>query len=358
MSGAARLPTETISRRRVLHCAAAAVLLVLAPFGCEPAATPPASVGFTGETMGTTYSVRLAAMPEGKVLETIREKVDQRLADVNRLMSNWDPESEISRFNASDSTDWFPVSVETVTVVAAAQETSRATEGAFDVTVGPLIDLWGFGPAGRRTEAPAAAEIEALKEYVGYEKLDVQLDPPALRKQHPKLTINLSAIAKGYGVDVVGETLESEGLTNYLVEIGGEVRTRGKKSDGTKWKIGVERPESGVRTLEEVVELEDDTLASSGDYRNFYEQEGSRFSHTLDPATLRPIDHSMAAVTVFSENTMLADARATAIMVLGPDRGYDYVKSLDLPAMLIVHEGDGFKVIASPAWVGRFGEPK
>lgn len=306
--------------------------------------------------MGTTYSIRLAKLPEGTDVSAIHQGVEERLAEINAEMSNWDENSEISKFNRSDSTDWFPVSADVAFVIEAALETSDETGGAFDVTVGPLIELWGFGTGGRHSDPPSDDEIASVRESVGWRNLDVRTAPPALKKRHPKLTINLSAIAKGYGIDAVGELLESRGVRNYLVEIGGEVRVRGTKDGGGRWRVGIARPDSDTFEYDNSVALDDVSLATSGDYRNFFEKDGRRFSHTIDPATGRPVEHSLASASVVAESTMQADALATAIMVMGPEKGYNYAADAGLPVLLISHTNDGFTERRTAAWIERFGD--
>ncbi|WP_171189729.1 FAD:protein FMN transferase, partial [Alienimonas chondri] len=210
-------------------------LLVLVAAGCGPLADAPpepAVVRWQGQTMGTTYSVAIAELPEGISADWLKARIDAELQAVNRQMSTWDPESELSRFNASQSTDWFDVSPETAAVTALALEIAADSGGAFDPTVGPLVDLWGFGDGARPIEAPSDQVLAETRAHVGYEKLHVRDDPPALRKDIAGLRVNLSAIAKGHGVDRVADALEAAELTNYLVEIGGEVRAAGVKANG------------------------------------------------------------------------------------------------------------------------------
>jgi thiamine biosynthesis lipoprotein len=188
---------------------------------------------------------------------------------------------------------------------------------------------------------------------VGYEKLEVRLDPPALRKRDPQTSVDLSAIAKGYGVDVVAELLDERGVKAYMVEIGGEVRTKGPKPDGDAWHIGIERPVAKQRAVETVVDLGSDAMATSGDYRNYFEAGGKRYSHTIDPRTGRPIEHTLVSASVFSSTCMTADAYATTAMVLGPGEGYDRLVEHEAPALLIVKVGDRFVEKPTPAFEER-----
>lgn len=339
------------------------------PRGCHPSASLLIATGLllagckqqvdlvgttlAGETMGTTYIIRLVEIPEGETGTKLKRAVDDALEGVNDQMSTYRPDSELSRFNASDSTDWFPVSTETATVVAEAQRVSHESNGAFDATVMPLVNLWSFGPEGRSNAVPSDEELAERRSHVGYEKLEVRLDPPALRKTDPRMSVDLSAIAKGYGVDVVAELLDKRGVSAYMVEIGGEVRTKGPKPDGDLWHIGIERPVANQRSVETIVDLEDDAMATSGDYRNYFEAGGKRYSHTIDPRTGRPIEHTLVSASVFAPTCMTADAYATTVMVLGPGEGYDWLVEREVPALLIVKVGDRFVEKPTPAFAAR-----
>lgn len=315
----------------------------------------PIAATLTGRTMGTTYRVHLARLPEKASADQLHRRIDAALETVNDQMSTYRPGSEISLFNASDSTSWFPVSPATARVVAEAQRVSAASNGAFDVTVLPLVNLWSFGPAPRPDQIPSDAEIASRKALVGYEKLDVRLDPPALRKAIPGLKVDLAAIAKGYGVDVVAELIESAGIPGYMVEIGGEVRTKGHKANGSPWRIAIERPLARRRAIARVLDLETTALASSGDYRNFFVVGGIRYSHTINPRTGRPVTHKLAAVSILADSCMTADALATTVMVLGPDAGYNWLVERDRAALLFSKTENGFKSRATPAFQDRFG---
>lgn len=305
----------------------------------------------TGRTMGTTYSIKWTdSAPQPAEIQT---RVDDRLADINRMMSTYDPESELSRFNQSRSEDWFPVSRETALVVEAALEVSRLSEGAFDPTVGRLVRMWSFGQGARSLQEPPAAEIEEALTAVGFQNLTVQTDPPALRKLHPEVEVDLSGIAKGYGVDAVVETLQDLGIANAMVEIGGEVRTLGTKA-GSPWTLGIERPETLQRSLYAKVELVSESLATSGDYRNFFEANGQRYSHTIDPRTGRPVSHQLASVSIIAADCMTADAWATAMMAMGTERSLALANELGLKALLLERTGETFRELASQEMAGRY----
>jgi len=307
----------------------------------------------TGDTMGTVYRVKVSGPPDGLTSERLQQEVDTRLKYINDRMSTYLPESEISRFNRSQNDDWFDVSPETAAVLGDALEFSEKTDGAFDVTVGPLVNLWNFGPNGRRDVVPADDEIETTKASVGFRHIEVRTSPPALRKKHPDVYVDLSAIAKGFAVDEVTRVLDDLGITRYMVEIGGEVRTRGRKQDGTCWKIAIEKPVSTSRAFQHIVELEDRALATSGDYRNFFEKDGRRYSHTIDPRTGRPVEHNLASVSVISDTCTFADARATALTVMGPDEAFRYATDNGMDVMLIIRGPDGFEVKTTKSFGGK-----
>lgn len=299
-----------------------------------------------GLTMGTTYTIRVIdrnlADTGRSDRQRLQNSVSETLAEVNRQMSVFRPDSEISTFNRLRDGGWFPVSADTATVVKHALEISRLSGGAFDVTVAPLIDLWGFGPGGPLREPPDEAAISAARARCGWEKLRVRLQPPALRKISTAITCNLSAIAKGFGVDRIGSLLSSYGYLNYLIEIGGEVSCRGLNKHGQPWNIGIENPGSTFPHLQTTVRLQDAAMATSGDYHNYFEKNGIRYSHTIDPLSGRPITHALASVTVVAATCMHADAMATAINVLGPEKGFELAERENIAVFLIIHEGYAF----------------
>lgn len=305
--------------------------------------------------MGTAYTVKVPPQSDQGRKE-IKTRIDAALERLNQQMSTYIADSEISLFNQSKATDWMAVSNSTAEVVATAQKVSEISEGAFDITVGPLVNLWGFGPDQRPTRAPDDATIAAIRARIGHTLLDVRSEPPALRKTNPELYVDLSGIAKGYGVDIVAGVLEKLGISDYLVEIGGELRASGRKPSGEPWRIGIERPQAGARSVQRVIELRDTALATSGDYRNFFEQDGKRYSHTIDPATGRPIEHNLASVTVVDDSTMFADAMATAMMVLGSEAGYRLAEQEELAVLFLIKAEAGFEEKASSRFQALFGE--
>ncbi|HGN1706859.1 TPA: FAD:protein FMN transferase [Providencia rettgeri] len=304
----------------------------------------PEQQNLQGQTMGTYYSVKYVADTSDVKPEAIQAEIDKRLEEVNDQMSTYRPDSELSRFNQSREVNTpFPVSAATAKVVKKAIEINEMTNGSLDVTVGPLVNLWGFGPEGRVTKAPSDEELAKRRAWVGIEKLAVQGNN--LIKTIPELYVDLSSIAKGYGVDVVAEYLESAGINNYMVDIGGEVRTKGNNGKGSPWRIAIEKPVTdGVsQTAQEVIEPGDHSIATSGDYRNYFEQDGVRFSHTIDPKTGRPITHNLVSITVLAENCMSADGLSTGLNVLGPEEGFALAEKMDIPVFMIVKTDKGFE---------------
>lgn len=319
------------------------VLLVSGLTACSSADKPVTRL--QGETMGTTWHVTVVDAGQQHQYQQTRLQTDieRILQEVNAAMSTWLPDSELSRFNQAPTTDWFPVSADVVTVVASAAEVSEMSDGVFDVTVGPLISLWGFGKAEKATAMPDAVALETARARVGYQKLAVRTEPAALRKARSDMYVNLSAIAKGFGVDKLGEYLEAQGIQHYMAEIGGEVRTRGKSQRGDAWRIAIEKPVALGRAIQQGVQLQDAGLATSGDYRNFFTHDGQRYSHTIDPNTGYPVKHSLASVSVLADTTMLADAYATMLMAMGEVRGKTFADQQGIAAYFIWRTDDGFE---------------
>jgi thiamine biosynthesis lipoprotein len=298
---------------------------------------------FRGETMGTTYVVKVVAssMPR-RTRDSLATAIQSRLERVNALMSTWRPDSELSRFNRHASTEPFRASPETVRVFAAARDVSARSRGAFDVTVRPLVQAWGFGDGARVPGGPSPEELALLRARVGWRGVQVDEDDQRLVKHRPDIECDLSAIAKGFGADSVSDGVASLGFRDHLVEVGGELRARGRREDGAAWTVAIERPDtSNARAVFETVPLLEGGMATSGDYRNYYEQDGVRTSHTIDPRDGRPISHALASVTVIDSDAMRADAWATALDVLGPEEGFALAEEQGLAAYFIVREKDG-----------------
>jgi FAD:protein FMN transferase len=302
----------------------------------------------SGTTMGSIpWNVTVSQPPASQSDESITLLAQQRLDLVNKLMSTYQPDSDVSRFNKYEQADWFPVDAETARVVQRALVVCEKSNGAFDITVGPLVNLWNFGPdKQKQIEPPPAERIESVKKTVGYKNLAVQLDPPALRKSNPEIQIDLSAIAKGFAVDLIADELNKAGMVNYMVEVGGEVRTNGHREvDGVprKWRIGITQPDAGLTDVARLALLDDASLASSGDYRNFFFYNQKRFSHIIDPRTGWPADANVASASVVANDCMTADALATTLMVIGFEDGKSLCEEFGAECYLIVRDDSGFK---------------
>lgn len=295
---------------------------------------------FSGVAMGTTYSVALVAPTLPVEKQALRQALEALLEQTDREMSTYREDSELMQLNQAAGGGWRPVSQPLLRVLQAAQETSRLSAGAFDITIGPLVNLWGFGPAEKRAAAPTEREIDAALERVGYQKLQLDAQAGAVKKA-PGLFIDLSAIAKGYGVDRIARYLQGLGLDDYLVEIGGEIRARGVNGDKVPWRVGIEKPLPGRRAVHRLIELRDTAMATSGDYRNFFEQDGVRYSHAIDPRTGRPTTGRLLSVTVLHPTAMGADAWATALLIAGPEQGFALAEKHGLAAYFLIDATGG-----------------
>ncbi|WP_404408378.1 FAD:protein FMN transferase [Pseudidiomarina marina] len=321
-------------------------LLGLAFFvSCTPA---PQQISVSGETMGTTYHIRYVTANPNHSPERVKERVDAVLEQVNSQMSTYDPNSELSLFNQRQTTDPVVISRSLETVVRRALEIGAETNGLLDVTVGPLVNLWGFGPLGRPERVPSEEQLQAIRKQIGYQYLTVENHQ--LTKAIPDLYVDLSTIAKGYGVDRVAVLLEQMEIKNYLVEIGGEMRMRGTKPGEQPWRIAVEQPVSLDRAVQRIIEPGNNAVATSGDYRNYFEEDGVRYSHIIDPRTGYPIQHNLVSVTVISETCMDADAYATALTVMGAEQALAFANQKALAVLLVTRENDQFKEYTSTAF--------
>ncbi|WP_440222165.1 FAD:protein FMN transferase [Dokdonella sp. MW10] len=324
-------------------------LLAFAVLACAGCGSPRLQV-LEGETMGTTWSVKLAARDDAD--STLRAGIQAELDEVVAQMSTWEADADLTRFNRSPAGTWFAFPAEAKQVLDAAFALARDSGGAYDPTVGPLVSLWGFGPDGERHEAPSVEQIAAARARVGWQRVAFGDDGRVL--QPGDTMIDLSSIAKGFGVDEVARHLDRAGVADYLVEVGGELRAKGRRPDGTDWHVAVQRPVENDRTdgvdAQHVLALRDLSLATSGDYRHFFEQRGRRYSHTIDPRTAEPVAHALASVTVVHADCMQADALATALTVLGPDEGWDYAQRHGLAVLFITRHGEGFEERMTPAF--------
>ena len=315
-----------------------ALMLAILP-GCSASKEPEINA-ITGLSMGTSYTVKWVSQ-DNSDHDNVANGVAAELSRVESSMSTYMDASDLSGFNGAAANEWHKVPAEMASLVAQSLDLSEQTNGAFDITVGPLVNLWGFGPDPLPKNIPSQDALDKLRSVVGYQFLQVQQQPPAMLKLADS-AIDLSAIAKGYGVDAVARWLELHELNDYLVEVGGELRAHGKKPDGSLWRIAIETPSVDARQIYQVVKVNNMAVATSGNYRNYYEQDGVRYSHTLDPSTLRPVTHNLASVTVVDASAARADALATALMVMGDEQGVAWATRHQVPAYFIMKQDQGF----------------
>ncbi len=311
---------------------------------------------FSGGTMGTTYAVRTTELPDNLLPQQLADRIQAELDAVDSAMSTYQGESELSRFNQLPAGGAMEVSADTFLVLEKSLDIWRRSQGAFDVTVGPLVNLWGFGPEGRPERVPDRQAQRAAWKRVGSDAL--QLYPDIRRVEKRKdLSVDLSSIAKGYGVDKVAETLESLGIRRYMVEVGGEIRVGDRKSARKPWRVVVEKPVPQLRDVQLAIEVANVAVASSGDYRHYFEQDGVRYSHTIDPRTGKPIQHKLVSATVIAPSCADADAWATALMVLGPEQGLAVAEAQNLAVYLLVKTDTGIEAKHSRAFAMYLPHP-
>ena len=341
-----------------------ALILALALSSCareeqepSPPEQPPV-VNLRGQIFGTSWLVSYR-QPEAVEVSSrsLQSAIEIELARIDGVMSTWKVDSELSLLNASASGVWYGLSEELIGLLSLAREINIETAGAFDITIGPLVNLWGFGPDGKPESIPPQMFIDAARERVGIDKLEIDADNARAMKK-ADIYLDLSAIAKGYAVDAVSDLLLARQITNHLVEIGGEIRVAGSKQVDEPWQIGIESPVSSARDLQKVLPLKDMGMATSGDYRNYFSEDGKRYSHIIDPATGAPIEHNLASVTVLHPSAAQADALATALLVLGAERGLEFAESNKLAAFMLVQEGDEFAELYSSEFQRYLSNPR
>ena len=332
--------SEKFQQERIIQQLLLSLLFVCTLSACSG----PTEELIVGSTMGTTFSIKFVASDVDR--EQLEREINQELVLVNQWMSTYDPESELSIFNKTPVHESFPVSRPLIEVLKLAKLIHQQSDGAFDVTVGPLVNLWGFGPDPAKNSVPKDSLIEAALDQTGFQYLEVG-DNELTRLQD--IYVDLSAIAKGYGVDRVSDLLEQNGIGDYLVEIGGELRARGLKPNGEHWRIAIEKPDSLRRSVYTTLPLRQMSMATSGDYRNYFEVDGKRYSHTIDPRNGRPVTHQIASVTVLTAEAALADGYATAINVLGPEAGMLLAEQQNLAVLFIMKSEEGFIELTSTA---------
>lgn len=318
------------------------------------APVPPQLVVVQGKIMGTTYTAKVVTRSREQRSEQAKQElaklVHEALSAVDHAMSTYKPKSELSRFNDGPGETDVTLSPGMVEVLRVAFDVHQRSGGAFDVTVGPLVERWGFGARGKPKALPSEAEIAQLRAALGMKHLGFEPEAATLRKDRAELRVDLSAVAKGYGVDQAAQAIAAAGYADYLVEVGGEVLVAGRTEAGRPWRLAVERPSPDERAVHEVIELEGGALATSGDYRNFTIVDGERYSHTIDPTTGRPVEHRLASVSVVARTCAEADALATALNVLGPERGLELARQEGLAALFLVGDPEDLTTQATEAW--------
>ncbi|WP_404376350.1 FAD:protein FMN transferase [Vreelandella aquamarina] len=326
--------------------------------GCSENDRPLESpVRFEGGIFGTYYQITLVdPLTQGEA-NALEEGILAELEDVDQAMSTYRDDSELVAFNQAPLNEWQPLSNELLEMLAVSRSVAEASDGAFDITIGDVVNLWSFGPEARPEEVPSDAELSERMATIGFDAVEVDTQRMQARRLRD-VFVDLSGVAKGHGTDRVAAYLDQQGIDNYLVNIGGGLIARGYRDieAQTPWRIGIEVPQSGAPKAQHVVALEGMSVATSGDYRNYFEVDGERFSHLLDPRTGRPIKHQLASVSVFHPSNAWADAWATALTVVGSEKGMQLAVENNLNILMLVKDGERWRSLASPAFVNYFGE--
>ena len=337
-----------VSRRTIVLPVLALVLVILMVSFWRYQQTHHQGIRLEGMVGTASWHVSLQTLPDNITEEALQVGIEKVIATANQRIGSWDPNSEISRFNQSQTTDWFSVSPELAKLVATTLSLSQQSHGVYDVTIGPLIKLWGFNSlSNAQDKVHTQADIDTARAKVGYQKLQVRQDPPALRKTQPDIVVELASVADGFAVDQAGQYLESLGIQDYMAEVAGEIRTRGLSPRGDAWRIAIEKPIDLGRAVQQGINLQNAGLATSGDYRNFFTEKGRRYSHTIDPANGYPVQHNLASVSVLADNTTLADGYATLLMALGETAGRNFADKYGLSAYFIWRTDTGFETYAT-----------
>jgi len=303
------------------HSSAVGLVLVLL-VGCSRSATK-----LEGTTMNTSWRVTIDESVSNS--SALRDEIQTKLDHIEQVFSNWRSDSAVCVWNASRTTDFQSVPREVAEVVSFALQAARDTNGALDVTLAPLIDLWGFGPT-KRDHLPTDAAITAAMNHCGWQKLEVKLDPPMLRKTDPLIEINLSTLVEGYASDVIADWLQAHGYSRVLVDVGGAINARGKT-----WLIAVQTPNATTGEHFTTVPMRDEAVTTAGTYRKRFEHEDKQLSHILDPRTGCPVEHSLVSVTVFAKRAVIADGFDTGLLVLGPQTGRETAQKLGVRAVFV-----------------------
>ncbi|NRA19944.1 MAG: FAD:protein FMN transferase [Oceanospirillaceae bacterium] len=342
---------ESAAFKRSSQRLAVNLLAVFVLFGASGTVlAEPQLLSIEGRTMGTSYHIKWVSDESTDNSQQLKIAADKLLIEINQAMSTYIADSELSKFNQLASGSKVQVSAALYQVLTLAQQISRDSKGAYDITVGPLINLWGFGPDKRVTKAPSEAQIAAIRPRVGYQHLVLLADNYI--QKNAQLYVDLSSIAKGFAVDQLAKLMDSYAYSAYLVEIGGELITKGLKPGEQPWRIAIESPVTG-RVVQRVVRVDDIAVATSGDYRNYFEDAGTRYSHIINTVTGRPITHNLASVTVLADNCALADALATTFLAMGKEKAYQYALAHNIDAFFISKSAQGFTELMTPGFTAR-----
>ncbi|WP_437890102.1 FAD:protein FMN transferase ApbE [Phytobacter sp. V91] len=334
-----------------LHFWRAGILLALTLLtGCDPA--PPAAEQqsvLEGKTMGTFWRVSTPAITAERA-QALRVKIQARLDGDDQLLSTWKSDSALMRFNDSTSLEPWPVSEAMADIVTTALRVGAKTEGAMDITVGPLVNLWGFGPDKQPVKTPDQSQIDTAKARTGLQHLRVinQAQQQFLQKDLADLYVDLSTVGEGYAADHLARLMEQEGISRYLVSVGGALVSRGMNAQGTAWRVAIQKPTDSENAVQAIVDINGHGISTSGNYRNYYELDGKRISHVIDPQTGRPVEHKLVSVTVIAPTALEADAWDTGLMVLGKEKAQAVVQREGLAVYMISREGDRFTTWMSP----------
>ncbi|WP_242487341.1 FAD:protein FMN transferase [Pseudomonas sp. TH15] len=294
---------------------------------------------FGGPTMGSTYSIKYVRHAGGPDSSQVRREVEGILADVDRQMSTYRSDSDIERFNDLPANSCQTMPAPILELVRVGEQLSLQSEGSYDLTVEPLMNLWGFGPQGREEKVPSAEALAEVMKRVGHGHLRINGDQLC---KDAAIEVDFNSIAAGYTVDTIAARLEALGIHSYLAEATGELKAVGKKLDGSPWKIALEEPRDDQQVAERIINVDGYGVSTSGDYRNYFEQGGQRYSHTFDARTGAPITHNLASVTVIIPSTLMADGLSTLLLILGPERGWDYAEKHNIGAFFVIRADTGF----------------
>ena len=331
------------------------ISIILSPIAflcsCSETETSQTPIQLNGQTMGTSYNITIIDKPKFLSASRLEKLVENELSDINSQMSNWNANSEISRVNRNSSNKAIPISQQLLEVITAANEIHYKSDGTFDITSAPIINLWGFGPNGANKTIPSQKAIDKALDLVGQTDLvKITTNPPALLKQKKGVVLNLSALAKGYGIDRIASLLKMQGIERFLVEIGGDLIASGTNRHGKPWSIGIEVPNYERRTVQSIVKIYDQAMATSGNYKNFFQKDGIRYSHIIDPKTGSPVQHNTVSATVLAQNAMFADGWATAMLAMGIENGMKIANNYGIAVFFITNNDKTFTTASSDAF--------